>query len=171
MEQIQSGLKKCCDTNDMEYIKTINLKALSLMFENDISKFPIDEAMILTDKAKDSLTKHLGFIGDLLMEMHSNNHNYHRTSELDIGPKMCFYEYGIKFGSSTIEMTFYKDGHIEGQLAFPVDNELECYGNYYDLSKDIFTDEFHINATSELCELIDRIGKEIGQIANELNGV
>ena len=69
MKCIQKGLKKCDYSIYMIYVQSMDLNKLGQMLGLGCSGFLIEDAIFLTDKAKDFLRSRLGFNGDPILNL------------------------------------------------------------------------------------------------------
>ena len=69
MKCIQKSLKKCDYSIYMIYVQSMDLNKLGQMLGLDCGGFLIEDAIFLTEKAKDFLRSRLGFNGDPMLNL------------------------------------------------------------------------------------------------------
>ena len=69
MKCIQKGLKKCDYSTYMIYVQSMDLNKLGQMLGSGNMDFLVEDAIFLTEKAKDFLRPRLGFNGDPMLNL------------------------------------------------------------------------------------------------------
>ena len=69
MKCVQKGLKKCDYSIYMIYVQSTDLNKLGQMLGLGYGDFLVEDAIFLTEKAKDFLRSSLGFSGDLMLNL------------------------------------------------------------------------------------------------------
>ena len=117
--------------------------------------FLVEDAIFLTEKAKDFLRSRLGFNGDPMLNLISRSVGKHHLRVRD-SMQLPIRDYVIKIVSCN------NDG-IEGRWSFfgkdSDDSRMQCLKSVLDMKK----------CSSELYEFIDRVCIEIHEIHTDLN--
>ena len=69
MKCVQKGLKECDYSVYMIYVQSMDLNKLGQMLGLGCGGFLVEDAIFLTEKAKDFLRSRLGFIGDPMLNL------------------------------------------------------------------------------------------------------
>ena len=160
MKCIQKGLKKCDNRIYITYVQSMDLNRLGQMLELGCSGFLVEDAIFLTEKAKDFLRSRLGFNGDPMLNLISRCVCKHHLRVRDF-TQLPIRDYVIEIVSCN------NDG-IEGRWSFfgkdSDDSIMQCLKSVLGMGKVNL-----IKRSSELYEFIDRVSIEIHEIHTDLN--
>ena len=160
MKCIQKGLKKCDYSIYMIYVQSMDLNKLGQMLGLGYGDFLVENAIFLTEKAKDFLRSRLGFNADPMLNLISRCVGKPHLHVRD------FMQLPIR--DYVIEIVSFNNDGIEGRWSFfgkdSVDSRMQCLKSVLCMEKVNL-----IKHSSELYEFIDRVCIEIHEIHTDLN--
>ena len=144
----------------MTYVQSMDLNKLGQMLGLCCCGFLVEDAIFLTEKAKDFLRSRLGFNGDPMLNLMLRCVGKHHLRVRD------FMQLPIR--DYVIEMVSYNNDGMEGIWSFfgkdSDDSRMQCLKSVLGMKKVNL-----IKGSSELCEFIDRVSIEIHEIDTDLN--
>ena len=159
MKCVQKGLKKCDHSIYMIYVQSMDLNKLGQILGIGCGGFLVEDAISLTEKAKDFLRSRLGFSGDPMLNLISRCVGKHHLRVRDF-MQLLIRDYVVEIISCN------NDG-IEGWSFFGKDSDdsrMWCLKRALGMEKDNL-----IKCSSELYGFIDRVCIEIHEIHTDLN--
>ena len=156
---VQKGLKKCDYSIYMIYVQSMDLNKLGQMLGLGNMDFLVEDAIFLSEKAKDFLRSRSGFDGDpmlnLIVRCVGEKHLHVRDFM-----QLLFRDYCVR-------IVFYNNNGIEGRWLFfgedSDDSRMWCLESTFSMEKDNL-----IKHSSEVYGFIDRVRNEIREIHTDL---
>ena len=160
MKCVQKCLKKCDYSIYMIYIQSMDLNKLGQMLGLGYGNFLVEDAIFLTEKAKDFLRSRLGFNGDPMLNLISRCVGKPHLRVRDFAK--------LPIRGYVIEIISCNNDGIEGRWSFfgkdSDDSTMRCLKSVSGVEKVNL-----IELSSELYEFIDRVCIEIREIHTDLN--
>ena len=154
------GLKKCDYSIYMIYIQSMDLNKLGQMLGLCYMDFLVEDAIFLTEKAKDFLRSRLGFNGDPMLNLISRCVGKHHLRVRD------FMQLPIR--DYVVEIVSCNNDGIEGRWSFfgkdGDDSRMRCLKSVSGMEKVNL-----IEHSSELYEFINTVSIEIHEIHTDSN--
>ena len=145
----------------MIYVQSMDLNKLGQMLGLGNMDFLVEDAIFLTEKAKDFLRSRLGFNGDPMLNVISRCVGKHHLRVRD------FMQLPIR--DYVVEIVSCNNVGIEGRWSFfgkdSDDGRMQCLKSVLGIEKVVYL----IKHSSELYKFIDRVSIEIHEIHTDLN--